>query len=144
MSKSLLKMLEKLEFSSSEFEKTSTSNEILDFVLVETEFSEELIKNHLLGLLKNHSSFNFHHIMNGEFFKSRLKAYYDDNGSLRIAFGIAFLQDLNSFDSCLENDIIFLIDKIIKTIKLDLIVNDITVNTLQIRNGDLVGSDFKG
>lgn len=141
MAKSLLNMLERLEASGSSSEKSEISNELLDFALKETRFSESLLKSHLIDLLKRESIQAINEIVASDFFKSRLKLYYDDDHQLRITFGLSFLQDLDSFDSNLENDIVLLIDEIIHRINLDFIVNDINVNSLQIRNGELVISE---
>jgi len=141
VAKSLLNMLERLKASESSLEKSEISNELLDFALKETKFSESLLKSHLIDLLKEESGQIVNEIADSDFFKSRLKLYYDENNQLKITFGLSFLQDLGNFESNLENDIILLIDEIVHRINLDFIINDINVNSLQIRNGEFVISE---
>ena len=77
-------------------------------------------------------------IMDGEFYQSFVRAYTDNDGKTKVALGIAYLQDHKNVVLNLDHKVLKELSTIVENQNLELLVNDITVNMLQCRNGYLI------
>lgn len=114
--------------------KKKISNEMGKFLSSDREFATMLIRPLITAALSSIDPVD--EIMQGEFFKIRQEVYVDVDNKIKIAVGVIFLQDHNNSDFDLDRVVIENLIKNFKNKNLDLLVNDITVNLTQVRDGD--------
>lgn len=135
MTKTFLELLEELKNVESAEEKTELTNE-LGLVLEEDEkYSERLLQSFFTYTLGKEVGGGFQEIVKGEFFSTRVKAYLDEDYTTKIAIGISYLQNSNNYVEDLDVQVLKTIYKELRKRNLELLVNDISVNDLQFRNG---------
>lgn len=83
----------------------------------------------------NTPSKNFSKIVESEFYHTEVRAYEDDDSKTKVVVNMAFLQDNDEHEENIEEKVLNNIVKYIKENNLNYLVNDISVNDLQFRNG---------
>lgn len=104
------------------------------FLGEERDFSETLIRPLIMGTLSSLTSME--PVLASDFFLLRQRVYRDVDGVTKVALGVAFLQDHDAPDPDLDALLVREIFQGLRAHNLDLLVNDITVNLVQVRNGE--------
>lgn len=78
-----------------------------------------------------------HSLIDNEFYRLRQATYRDSDGLTKISIGIALLQNHSAPRVNVEREIVEMLYGEIKRRNLDLVVNDLVVNLLQVRNGEI-------
>lgn len=144
MNKSFLELLEDLKNSDSQEQKAFITSE-LSFSLEEDEkYSERILQSFFAHTLAREVGSDFKEIVRGDFFRTRVKAYIDEDYTMKIAVGIAYLQDMNIDIPDLDRKVLEVMLAELKKKNLDLLINDISVNQLQYRNGSSVDLETYG
>lgn len=138
MANSFLELLEQLRNTTDSINKINISSQMSNMLADENGQSARFM----------YSVFNyinpvaidpvFPAIMDGEFYQSFVRAYMDNDGKTKIALGIAYLQDHKNVVLDLDHKVLKELSTIVENQNLELLVNDITVNMLQCRNGYLI------
>lgn len=79
---------------------------------------------------------NFQGIMDGEYYRTSLRTYVDDDGTTRVALSVTFLQDHRDPEDGLDALVLGALVTAVDEHRLAGLINDITVNASQWRNGD--------
>lgn len=130
-----LELSEELASSRDSVEKAEITEKLADFLGEEKDFSETVLRPLLLTELSRVTSLTS--IMEGEYFSLRQRVYTDVTSRPRVALGVAFLQDHEDYDPDLDLRVATEILSVLTRENLDLLVNDITVNSVQVRDGAL-------
>lgn len=79
----------------------------------------------------------FKEISEGDFYELEIRPYQDLDGFFHISIQVSFLQDFENFDNELSMKIgLFIFNELLKR-NLEIVVNDICINDVQYRNGNL-------
>lgn len=144
MTKTFLELLEDLKNAESVEDKAELTNE-LGLALEEDEkYSERLLQSFFTYTLGKEVGGGFQEIVKGEFFSTRVKAYLDDDYTTKIAVGISYLQNHNHYIDNLDVQVLKTLTKELRKRNLELLVNDISVNELQVRNGNPIDLNSYG
>jgi hypothetical protein len=136
VSKSFLELLENLQNAENHEQKVSFTSQ-LSFILEEDEkYSERMLQSYFTHTLGREVGDGFQDIIRGEYFVPRVKAYLDDDYTMKVALGLAYLQDYRDSSEDLDLKVLQTIELALQKRNLDLLVNDISVNDLQRRNGE--------
>lgn len=135
MSKSFLELLENLKTAESQEQKVALTNQLSSILEEDEHYSERMLQSYFTHTLGREVGNDFQEIIQGEFFTSRVKAYLDEDFVMKVAIGIAYLQDYRDFTEELDSKVIQTLESALQERNLDLLINDISVNDLQRRNG---------
>lgn len=138
MAKSFLELLENLRNVDSFEQKSEITSEISLALEEDEKYSERLLQSFFFHTLGREVGEGFQEIVKGDFFSTRVRAYLDEDYSTRIAVGISYLQNSNKYIEDLDAKVLVVLQKELRKQNLDLLVNDISVNELQYRNGNRV------
>lgn len=130
-----LELSAQLANTSSLVEKKRLTKQMSAFLAQDKDFSSLLLRSLLMSCLQDIELLN--DVIANEFYKIRHSTYRDEDGVLKVSVGIAFLQNFLNANGALDR---LLLENVIKELasnNLDLLVNDVVVNNVQVRNGDL-------
>ena len=113
--------------------KKKLTAEMSKFLAEDKEFAGTLIRPVIMSALNEVNELR--DIITGEFFKLRHQVYTDSDNKIKIAVGVVFLQDHDNSNINLDQIVLDFLIEDIKSKNLDLLVNDVTVNVLQARDG---------
>lgn len=136
MSKSFLELLENLNNAESQEQKVSLTNQLSSILEEDEKYSERMLQSYFTHTLGREVGDDFQEIIRGEYFVSRVRAYLDDDYTVKIALGLAYLQDYRDSSEGLDLKVLQTVELALRKRNLDLLVNDISVNDLQRRNGE--------
>lgn len=136
MSKSFLELLENLKNTVSHEQKVALTHQLSSILEEDEKYSERMLQSYFTHTLGREVGDGFQDIIRGEFFASRVKAYLDDDFTMKVSLGLAYLQDYRSFSDNLDLKVLHTLELALRERNLDLLVNDISVNDLQRRNGE--------
>lgn len=136
MSKSFLELLENLKNAESHEQKVSLTNQLSSILEEDEKYSERMLQSYFTNALGREVGDDFQTIIRGEYFVSRVKAYLDDDYTVKIALGLAYLQDYRDSTENLDLKVLETVELAMRKRNLELLVNDISVNDLQRRNGE--------
>lgn len=136
MSKSFLELLENLKNAESHEQKVSLTNELSSILEEDEKYSERMLQSYFTNTLGREVGDDFQAIIRGEYFVSRVKAYLDDDYTVKVALGLAYLQDYRDSTEGLDLKVLETVELAMRNRNLELLVNDISVNDLQRRNGE--------
>lgn len=138
MAKTFLELTRELAEAKTLENKTKIT-EILGRSLEEDEkYTERLLRTFFTSSLVRIVGSGFQDISRSDFYSTRVRAYFDDDFSTRIAIGISYLQDSSQYIEDLDERVLKAISEEIASRNLDFLINDISVNELQLRNGKRV------
>lgn len=80
-------------------------------------------------------------ICKGDFFQKEVRLYKDSDGETKVAIGISYLQDFENSSDNMDYNVLNSLLEIIKDGNLELLVNDVAVNFIQSRNGNVIHID---
>ena len=132
-SKTFYELSQQLALAGDELVKSELQREFSLFLAQDTEFSEALLRNVLLHSLEASSAGR--RVVDSEFYSLRQRVYRDLDGLYKVALGVAFLQAPDNHDPDLEERLMKDILVSLELLGLQAVVNDISVNGLQLRNG---------
>ena len=136
MSKSFLELLENLKNTENYEQKVSLTNQLSAILEEDEKYSERMLQSYFTHSLGREVGNDFQEIIRGEFFTSRVKAYLDEDFTMKISLGVSYLQDYRSFSDDLDLKVLHTLELALKDRNLELLVNDISVNDRQRRNGE--------
>jgi hypothetical protein len=136
VSKSFLELLENLKNAENHEQKTAITRELSSILEEDEKYSERMFQSYFTHTLGREVGNGFQEIIKGEYFVSRVKAYIDDDFAVKISLGIAYLQDYRDFTNDLDTRVLDTLHSALQSRNLELLVNDISVNDLQRRNGE--------
>lgn len=135
MAVSFLGLAKELDESTSTKEKIALSNELSSLLEEEPAPFSMFLQQKIGNLLRRTQTFR--KIMEANFYEFSNRVYVDNDGVSRMAIGISYVPfDYISGENFDYEIIVKVIDELKKR-NLDLIVNDVSVNLLQIRNGEI-------
>lgn len=76
----------------------------------------------------------FEGVIDSGFYRLRIGVYEDSDKKMKVAVGVAFLQDYMKVVNDLERIVLDGLHERFQELNLDLIVNDFTINDLQVRD----------
>lgn len=135
MSKSFLELLEKLKNSESHEQKVELTSQLSAILEEDEKYSERMLQSYFTSTLGREVGDDFQAIIRGEYFVPRVRAYLDEDFTVKVALGLAYLQDYRDSTESLDSKVLDTIELAMQKRNLDLLVNDISVNDLQRRNG---------
>lgn len=135
MARSFLELLSYLRDASSTKAKRLITDEISDSLQEDDRHVDYFLYSMFRGMISNRVSKNFAEITDSEFYRVSVKSYIDDDFKCKVAVSMSYLQDFEKPDNNLDNTIINYIHEELKKQNLEFLVNDISVNVLQLRNG---------
>lgn len=115
-------------------EKTKLSRDLSDLLSKEHGLTETLVGPLVMGVLSSVESLR--PFRNEEFYYLHHRAYRDFDGVVRVAIGVAFLQHFEEVDPSLELRVLEELHAALVEQNLELLVNDLTANDVQVRNGE--------
>lgn len=141
MSKTFLELLEDLKKTIDLEQKTAITRQLSLALEEDEKYAERLLQFFFAHALGREVGQGFQEIIKSDFYNTRVKAYLDEDFSVKIAVGVSYLQDSNNPIDNLDSKVInTLFEELIQN-NLDLLINDISVNELQLRNGELLSAE---
>lgn len=135
--KTALDLLAELRLSDG-INKIELSHELEEIFSNEPPKVEGMFVSLLNRVLISNVEPRFTEIAKSEFYKLRISVYEDIDGRFRVAMGVSYLQDFEDFDVDLDMRVMLLMINEISKVHLDLVLNDVCINDIQFRNGELV------
>lgn len=140
MSKSFLELTKDLAEAETSELKIEISEQIGRSIEEDEKHTERLMHSFFTSSLARVVGNGFQEIVRSDFFSTRVRAYFDEDFSTKIAIGISYLQSHNEFIPDLDSQVLDAVVNEISRRNLNILVNDISVNALQMRNGARVNS----
>ena len=138
MTATFLELSTRLAATRSTAEKKRITKTMGRFLGEEREFADTLLRPLMLNMLAGITSME--EVLKGDYFTLRQRVYRDEDGEHRVALGIAFLQDHLNHQASLDEEILWEVQGELERHNLELLVNDLTVNRIQMRNGFPTGA----
>lgn len=132
MPDNFLSLTEKLAATTSPEEKKELSARLSSFLAEDKEFASLVLHSLALNVMKSVPALV--PVLTSEFFQVRHAVYRDMDGQAKVAMGVAYLQDFQEPDEKLDGVVLQALLRELEARNLDLLVNDVTVNLLQLRD----------
>lgn len=138
MAKSFLELLSDLCEAKTQKKIYSLTDDLSEILEKDDQYAKYFLYSMFRSIANESFSENFLSIFESEFYKAEVNSYSDDDQKTKIVINMAFLQDNIQHEENLEEKVLNSIIEYLKKNNLNILVNDISVNTLQFRNGEKV------
>jgi len=138
MTRSFLELLSDLRVAETHDEIESLTNSLSEILEEDDKHANFFLYSMFKEIAESASSKSFSSAANSEFYTVKINSYIDDEDEMfrtKIFVNMAFLQDNGNHEDNLDEKILDTIIEYLKKNNLNILVNDISVNTVQFRNG---------
>ena len=142
MARNFVALMNELRNSSTLKEKESLSNEVSSFLSTYNKYSSSFIVSVMNFAVISNVEPKFSEYSKSEFYEYRIKAYIDDDEKIKFFLAVSFLQSYEEYDDLLEERVMAALQDILKERNFDKIVNYVSVNRLQYKDGEVLSIEF--
>lgn len=139
MTRRFMRIMTDLQNSTSFDEKKSLSKEASVSLMNDSKYVKNFLHFIFSRLVLKAEISPYSEIANNDFYEVKVVPYEDIDGFYKISIRMTYLQDFENSQNDLDMKVSLLLYEELKNSNLDIIVNDICVNDVQIRNGQYQG-----
>lgn len=141
MAKTFLELLADLQEASNEKEALRITNSLSELLEEDDSYTKYFLHNVFNAVTFRNFEKDFVSFVSDEFCDIQVASYFDDDYKTKVAVMFVFLHDYENPSETIDEEVMEDILRTLEESNLQFLVNDISVNVSQVRNGKKVAYD---